>query len=133
MKMSFLGLIGIAAISASAALLLKKEKPELSVLVGVAGGLVLAAETLSQIGALLPVVRDALEKYEYLNAFLSPALKITVLTIAAEATADACRDAGQGFLAGKVELAARVVILAFSLPILIDLMKRIAETLGGAA
>ena len=48
------------------------------------------------------------------------------VAIVAEFGAQLCRDAGEGALAGRVELAGRATMLALALPLLTDLVTRLS-------
>ena len=48
------------------------------------------------------------------------------VAIVAEFGAQLCRDAGEGALAGRVEMAGRVTMLTLALPLLTDLVTRLS-------
>ena len=60
----------------------------------------------------------------------SAMLKATGVALLAEFGASLCRDAGEGALAGRVELAGRVALMGIALPILTELTERLGALLA---
>ena len=61
--------------------------------------------------------------------YLDVALKIIGVSYLARFAAQICRDAGEGAIAIKVEMAAKVVILALSLPVIRALIQLVIQIL----
>ena len=99
MSMIKIGMIGIAAVFL--ALLLKKEKGELALLVGIAASV------------------------------LKALLKMLGITYVADFSASVCREAGYGSVAGQIELFAKLSIVALSIPELWVLLRLIEQMTGG--
>ena len=49
-------------------------------------------------------------------------LKITGIAYIAEFGAEICRDAGEGAIAAKIEMAGKVIIIALAVPIITSLL-----------
>ena len=56
-------------------------------------------------------------------------IRATGVAVLAEFGAQLCRDAGEGALAGRVELAGRVTLLGLALPLLTELTERLGALL----
>ena len=107
--MTVFKVIGIALTAVAAALVLRAYRPELGLQIAVAAGVLILVLTLDELQAMLKVIGVA-----YLAQFAS----------------DLCRDAGEGAVAGKVELAGRVLILALCLPVLAAILELIGSILS---
>ena len=75
---------------------------------------------------------DFLEEYaaraDIRPMYFTAVLKITGIAYITEFGAEICRDAGEGAIAAKVEMAGKVIIVALAIPVissLIDLVLRI--------
>lgn len=60
-------------------------------------------------------------------------LKITGLSYLCEFGVQLCKDAGEGAIASKVELAGKVTIAAAAMPLVVSLLRSVASILGLAA
>ena len=105
------------------ALLLKNEKAEYAVFISMSGCLMIFLFGISK----LEVILTAIGRLEgYLGAgreYLPILLRIVGITYLAEFAADLCRDAGFSAVAGQVELAGKLTIMAVSLPVIIGLLE----------
>ena len=117
MSMNIAGVAGAALIAAVFATLLRRTNSEYAMVLRIAAGVLIVLEilqavvpALQQISALLPA---AGVNGEY-GGILLRTIGVTFLT---QFAADACKDAGEGALASKVELAGRVSILVLALPL----------------
>ena len=114
-------MIKIAAVGCASALLclaVKKERPEIAMLIAAAAGVIL-------IGMVLPYAQSLSEPAMALfsgveTQILKPILKIIGVSYIAEFSAQACTDAGENAIAQKILLAGRVVMLALAMPSLAE-------------
>lgn len=122
-----IALAGIVAVLC--ALLLKNEKAEYAVFISMAGCLLIFLFGISK----LEVILAAINRFQgYLGAgseYLPVLLRIVGITYLTEFSADLCRDAGFSAVAGQVELAGKLTIMAVSLPILLALLEVLEEFL----
>ena len=129
MSMIKIGMIGIAAVFL--ALLLKKEKGELALLVGIAASVLIFGYTLSRISFILDFLRELMDTLPVDPALLKALLKMLGITYAADFSASVCREAGYGSVAGQIELFAKLSIGALSIPELWVLVRLIEQMTGG--
>lgn len=129
MSMIKIGMIGIAAVFL--ALLLKKEKGELALLVGIAASVLIFGYTLSRISFILDFLRELMDTLPVDPALLKALLKMLGITYVADFSASVCREAGYGSVAGQIELFAKLSIVALSIPELWVLLRLIEQMIGG--
>ena len=129
MSMIKIGMIGIAAVFL--ALLLKKEKGELALLVGIAASVLIFGYTLSRISFILDFLRELMDTLPVDPALLKALLKMLGITYVADFSASVCREAGYGSVAGQIELFAQLSIVALSIPELWVLLRLIEQMTGG--
>ena len=129
MSMIKIGMIGIAAVFL--ALLLKKEKGELALLVGIAASVLIFGYTLSRISFILDFLRELMDTLPVDPALLKALLKMLGITYVADFSASVCREAGYGSVAGQMELFSKLSIVALSIPELWVLLRLIEQMTGG--
>lgn len=123
---------GIALLSALSYVLLKKERAEFAFVLElcVTGGLLLLI--LPYIESILEVFSDMIGSVATEIAFDRILLKCTGIAIISRFITELCKDAGESALSVKLELAARVLILMQTMPIiqaLCSLIATLAENL----
>lgn len=110
---------------------IRSVKPEYSVWVLLAAGVMLAVFTTAKLGVIveeLQILRSFFEKY---SAYFTILLKIIGITYLAEISADLCRDAGANAMASQVELFGKLSILVLCMPVLTALLESVGYFLGG--
>ena len=116
--MLVLKIIAIALIVAAISLILKQYKPEMAMLVSLAGGAVVLFLLIGQFTTIFKWVDEIASKTGTNTKLLSPILKIIGIGYLAEFAASVCEDSGNKTMANKVVLGAKIVILILSLPVL---------------
>ena len=124
--MTVFKVIGIALTAVAAALVLRAYRPELGLQIAVAAGVLILVLTLDELAAMSGFLREVLGRYQIDTAYL----KVIGVAYLAQFASDLCRDAGEGAVAGKVELAGRVLILALCLPVLAAILELIGSILS---
>lgn len=111
-KVVAIGLVVVAMLA-----ILRPQRPELAMLLGAAAGTFLLLLVLGRVGVVLGLLEGlavrANMNFEYLNVLL----KIIGVAYLAELGANVSRDAGEGAIASKIELAGKVLVLALAVPI----------------
>ena len=116
--MDILKILGICLIVAVLCVLLRQYKPEYALIISALGGTMLLIFLVGQIVPAFSSLKTFLSRFG-LEAFYSTvALKAVGIGYITQFIADTCRDAGQGAIASKAELAGRSGIFLLSIPLL---------------
>lgn len=117
----------VGAVSATAALLIKKSNPELAFLLAAAVIACIAAAAVRLLTEVAGVIGEA-ESFSGMSAAVfSPVVKCVGIGITAKISADLCRDAAQSGIASAVELVGSVAAVYAALPLISTLMKMIGD------
>ena len=73
---------------------------------------------IDQIHAILQMIERVASEANVCNLYLEPLLNIIWIAYIAEFGAQITKDAGQGAIASKIELAGKILILVMAIPIL---------------
>lgn len=122
--MAKLAAVGVTAVVLSA--VLKKNTPELALLLALAAGLWMLAQAAAGLGAAVAQMRELAGQAGVSEVLLEPVLKTVALSILTKLTAEICRSAGEGGVAAFVETAGTVFALLAALP----LMQAAARLMG---
>ena len=122
--MAKLAAVGVTAVVLSA--VLKKNTPELALLLALAAGLWMLALAADGLGAAVELMKELARQAGLSEALLEPVMKTVALSILTKLTVELCRSAGEGGVAAFVETAGMVLALAAALP----LVRAVAQLMG---
>ena len=122
--MAKLAAVGVTAVVLSA--VLKKNTPELALLLALAAGLWMLAQAAAGLGAAVAQMRELAGQAGVSEVLLEPVLKTVALSILTKLTAEICRSAGEGAVAAFVETAGAALALLAALP----LVRAVAQLMG---
>lgn len=123
-------LIGIAFLTAVAALLLKQTKPELALAVTIAGSVILLLFIFEAVKDSLSVFQDIAESTGLDVGLVKILLKMVGIGYLVEFAAGILSDFGQTSMGDKLVFCGKIVILVLSIPILqnvLTLIRRLLE------
>lgn len=99
------------------ALYVRQYRPELSPLLTLAAGIFILLPAMSVLEIVIDKVVYIANECRIDSGYISIILKVIAIAYICQFSSDMCKDAGQSALAGKIEFAARILILFQSLPI----------------
>ena len=116
--------VGVTAAVLSA--VLKRNTPELAMLLALCAGLWMLALAAEGLGAAVALMRELAGQAGLSEALLEPVMKTVALSILTKLTVEICRSAGEGGVAAFVETAGAVLALTVALP----LVRAVAQMMG---
>ena len=120
----------IAALCVAAAclcLFLKTAKPEMSLMVALAAGVCACILSIDEISRIVDAVKMVFDQSEIRTEDTQVILKAAGISIAGEYGAQLCRDAGEGSLAQRVDMAVSISLLALASPFLLRAVSVFSE------
>ncbi|NPV28529.1 MAG: stage III sporulation protein AD [Firmicutes bacterium] len=127
--MEILQVIGLGLVVAVLAVLLREERPETALLLVLGFGISIFIVVLGKMGEIIAVFRDLTRRAHIDELYLTTLLKILGIAYVTEFGAQICRDAGEGTIANKIELAGKILILILALPIFVAILEVIVRLL----
>ena len=125
----------IAAIGLAGTLLslaVRSYRPEFSVYISIACGIILFTTVIAQFSDILSVVSDVFSRSGYANSYFPVLLKILAIAYLTDLISQVCRDAGENGIASKTEMAGKIFILYVSLPVFTSILSMIDILLRNA-
>lgn len=117
-----LKIIGVGLTGAVASLTVKQYKPEVAMVVGTATAVILFFMLLSQVSYVLSIIEMMASNIQIKQEYITAVFKMIAMAYLSQLGSEMCRDAGQNAIAAKIELAGKIFIVVFSIPILLSLM-----------
>ena len=123
-------LVGIALITAVAAILVKSTKPELALAVTIAGSVILLLFVLEVFRGSIGIFTEIAEMTGLDAAIVKTLLKMVGIGYLVEFSAGILNDFGQNSLADKLVFCGKLLVLILAVPILESILELISDLLG---
>lgn len=121
--------VGLGLIATFLILVIKEQKPVFAFLLATFTGVVIFLSLIDKIADVLGILTQLAEKARVNSMFLETVLKIIGIAYIAEFGAQVTRDAGQGSIASKIELAGKILIMVMAIPIITMMIETVVQIL----
>ncbi|MGD9678013.1 MAG: stage III sporulation protein AD [Vulcanibacillus sp.] len=125
--MEIVQIVGIGFIATIMAILLKNNNPQFAFLIVVITGVTIFIFILTKISIVISVLERLAMEANINMVYLQTILKIIGIAYIAEFASQIMRDADQGAIASKIELAGKVLILVLAIPIISVIFETIIQ------
>lgn len=115
--------IGVALVTAVLLTILRVQKPEMAVLLSTAVGIILFLMLLDKLGLVVREFHGLTTKAGVEPTYLKTVFKVVGIAYLTGFGGQICRDAGEGTLALKVEMAGKVAILILTIPVMTAILQ----------
>lgn len=119
--------VGFGVIAAVIIIFIRQSRPDIAQLLSIAVGVVIVIYLLGYLNLVVNIITDLALEAEINTVFLRTLLRVIGVAYIAEFGAQVCRDAGEGSIAMKIELAGKLIILVMAIPILIAVLEGIVN------
>lgn len=121
--------VGIGVIATILILLIKEQKPMFAFLLSTFVGIMIFLSVIGKITDIIKILDRLANQAKVNHLFLETILKIIGIAYIAEFGAQVTRDAGQGTIAAKIELAGKILIMVMAIPIIIAIIETVIKIL----
>lgn len=109
---------------------LREVRPEMAAVLSLAAGAVLMLGVLGGVQEVTAAMRSLSGRVGLEGTYVSTLLRVIGIAYLAQFGAQACRDAGAGGIADKVELCGKVAVLSIAAPVVVSLMDVVTGVLA---
>ena len=127
--MEILKIVALALTGVLLAALMKNINKEFAIYIVLATVIILFLSIIDRLADIFKFVEDIYDSITYGRTFFPIILKVLAVAYITDFTSQLCKDAGEGSIASKVELAGKVVIFYLAIPILTAIMELIGSLL----
>lgn len=120
-------IVGLALIVTVISVVLKQIRPEIALQLTILAGASIFILVMSKIKVIVDLLQNLADQANISSYYLLIVLKIVGVAYLAEFGAQICRDAGEGALASKVELAAKVAVIVLAIPIIVAITESLVR------
>jgi stage III sporulation protein AD len=123
-------IVGLALTVSVLGMVLKQVRPEIALQMTILAGVVIFLLVISKVKVIIDLLQNLAGQANVSSYYLLIIFKIVGVAYLAEFGAAICRDAGEGALAAKVELAAKVGVLVLAIPIITAILESLVRLLA---
>ncbi|MBD1373236.1 stage III sporulation protein AD [Hazenella sp. IB182357] len=127
--MEIIQVVGLGLITTFLVLILQEEKPVFAFMLATFVGITIFISIATRLGEVIGVIQHLAQLAHVNDLFMETILKIIGISYIAEFGAQVTRDAGQGSIASKIELAGKVLIMVMAIPIVTIIVETIVKIL----
>lgn len=128
-RMEIIQVVGLGIIAAILSLVIKEQKPMFAFVLAMFTGIIIFLFLIGKISDVIRMLEKMAMQANLNIVYLDTILKIIGIAYIAEFGAQVTRDAGQGAIASKIELAGKVLIMVMAIPILSVIIETIIQLL----
>ncbi len=121
--MEIIKIAGIALTGVISAALLKSINRDISLYVILATAVIILIAVLGEISEIFSFIENIYDDITYGREFFPVIIKVLIIAYITDFTAQLCKDAGEGSIGSKVELAGKVIIFYVAMPILTAILE----------
>ena len=125
MQIDIVQIVGLGLIATFLSLIVKEQKPTFAFLIVVFAGCAIFLYLVDQIYDIIRMIEKTAINANVNMVYVETILKIIGIAYIAEFGAQLTKDAGQGAIASKIELAGKILILVMAVPILTVIIETI--------
>jgi stage III sporulation protein AD len=116
-------------ISAVLILILKKDRPEYALQIGIVSGVIILFLIVGRISGIIAFIEKLAGDYNIDTEYIGIVIKIICIAYISEFGVQICKDAGENAVAGKMELAGKIIIATLALPVMGALIETLVSIL----
>lgn len=125
--MEIIQIVGLGLIATVLTLILKDQKPMFAFILAMFTGVMIFLFLIGKISEVIRVLERLATEGGINLIYLKTILKIIGIAYIAEFGAQITRDAGQGAIASKIELAGKILIMVMAIPIITVIIETVVN------
>ncbi len=118
-------LIGLAIISTILCLIIKKDRPEMAMFIGILTGVMILLSITYKFNFIIESINDLASKANIPNMYITLIIKLIGIAYLMEFAIQICKDFGEGNIASKLEFGGKIIVMTMSFPILMSIIDMI--------
>ncbi|HAH95272.1 MAG TPA: stage III sporulation protein AD [Firmicutes bacterium] len=127
--MELVQIIGIGLVGTFLYLLVKEQKPEIALQIGLVAGALIFFLLLGKLTAVIFTIQQLAGRANVNPVYLNTIFRVLGVAYLAGFASQICRDAGQGSIATRIDMAAKVLIMFMAIPILSAIIETVLRLL----
>ncbi len=128
--MEIVKIIGIGLIGVIFSIVLKENKKDFAIYVGLICGILIIFFTINKLNSIILFINSLVGKTNLNSDFIKILLKITGISILTEFAVSICKDSGENAIANKIDLGGKIIVISMSIPVISNMLNGLLELLS---
>ena len=117
--------LSIAIISTALCLVIKKDRPEIAMFIGILTGVIILTSVIFKLGFIIESINDLANKANIPSVYITLIIKLIGIAYLMEFAIQLCKDCGEGNIASKLEFGGKIIVMTMSFPILLSIVEMV--------
>ena len=118
-------MIGVALISTMLCLVIKKDRPEIAMFIGILTGVVILVSVIFKLSFVIDSINSLAAKANIPDVYITLIIKLIGIAYLMEFAIQLCKDFGEGNIASKLEFGGKIIVMTMSFPILLSIVEMV--------
>lgn len=127
--METIQILGLGLVATFLLLLIRAQRPEMALQIGLVAGALIFFVILGKLTAVVYTVQQLAGRASVNPVYLNTVFRVLGVAYLTGFAAQVCRDAGEGAIASRIEMASKILIMFMALPILGAILETVLRLL----
>lgn len=123
--MEVMQLVGIAIISTTLCLVIKKDRPEIAMFIAILTGITILLSVIFKLNFIIEGIKNLADKANIPSMYVTLIIKLIGIAYLMEFAIQLCKDCNEGNIASKLEFGGKIIVMSMSFPILLSIVEMI--------
>ncbi len=128
--MDITSIAGLGILSAVLCVIVRQYRPDAALGVSIACGAVIMTAVMTMLAPSVQAITELTSAAGLEDGYAQVLLKALAVCYITQLAADSCRDAGEGAIASKIELAGKAAVVVISLPVFAALAELVTDLIN---
>ncbi|MFI3210573.1 MAG: stage III sporulation protein AD [Peptostreptococcaceae bacterium] len=120
-------LIGVSLISTIICLIIKKDRPEIAMFIGILAGTIIIMSVMFKLNFMIDAIENLAQRANIPNMYITLIIKLIGIAYLMEFAIQICNDCGEGTIASKLEFGGKIIVMTMSFPILLSIIEMVLD------
>jgi stage III sporulation protein AD len=104
-------LVGVAIISTTLCLVIKKDRPEIAMFIGILTGIAILLAVIFKLNFIIESIQNLAERANIPSMYITLIIKLIGIAYLMEFAIQLCKDCGEGNIASKLEFGGKIIVM----------------------
>ncbi len=124
-SLEIMQLIGVALVSTTLCLVIKKDRPEIANFIAIIAGVVILLSVVYKLNFIIEGIQNLADKANIPTMYISLIIKLIGIAYLVEFAISLCKDCGENNIASKLEFGGKIIVMSMSFPILLSIVEMV--------
>lgn len=120
-------LIGISLFSTVLCMIIKKDRPEIAMFIGILTGIMIFLSVIFKLNFIIDGIENLANRANIPSMYITLIIKLIGIAYLMEFAIQLCKDSGENSIASKLEFGGKIIVMTMSFPILLSIIEMVLD------